>query len=258
MIELINVTKTFRTEHDSVEAVSDVSLEIEKGDIYGIIGLSGAGKSTLVRCINFLEVPTSGQVKFKGVDLASLSKKELLKTRRSIAMIFQNFNLLAQRTALANVCYPMEISGVPKKKAVERAKELLKVVGLEDRMKSYPAQLSGGMAQRVALVRTLINEPEILLLDEPLGALDEFTRMNMQDEILNIWSQKKQLALMVTHSIDEAVYMGTRVLVMESNPGRIVADIRIDEDFPRDRSSASFVEYRNEILNRLHFGGKKD
>ena len=122
----------------------------------------------------------------------------------------------------------------------------------------YPAQLSGGMAQRVALVRTLINEPEILLLDEPLGALDEFTRMNMQDEILNIWSQRKQLALMVTHSIDEAVYMGTRVLVMESTPGRIVADIRIDEDFPRDRSSANFVEYRNEILNRLHFGGRKD
>ena len=105
---------------------------------------------------------------------------------------------------------------------------------------------------------TLINEPEILLLDEPLGALDEFTRMNMQDEILNIWMQKKQLALMVTHSIDEAVYMGTRVLVMEANPGRIVADIRIDEDFPRDRSSASFVEYRNEILNRLHFGGKHE
>ena len=114
------------------------------------------------------------------------------------------------------------------------------------------------MAQRVALVRTLINQPEILLLDEPLGALDAFTRMNMQDEILSIWTQRKQLALMVTHSIDEAVYMGTRVLVMETNPGRIVADIKIDEDFPRDRSSASFVEYRNEILNKLHYGGKNN
>lgn len=112
------------------------------------------------------------------------------------------------------------------------------------------------MAQRVALVRSLINEPEILLLDEPLGALDAFTRMNMQDEILNIWSQKKQLALMVTHDVDEAIYMGTRVLVMDANPGRIVADIKIDEEFPRDRSSASFVEYRNDILNKLHFGGK--
>ena len=135
---------------------------------------------------------------------------------------------------------------------------MLEITGLERFRNDYPAQLSGGMAQRVALVRTLINEPEILLLDEPLGALDEFTRMNMQDEILNIWMQKKQLALMVTHSIDEAVYMGTRVLVMEADPGRIVADIRIDEPFPRDRSSASFVAYRNEILNRLHYGGKHD
>lgn len=114
------------------------------------------------------------------------------------------------------------------------------------------------MAQRVALVRSLINEPEILLLDEPLGALDAFTRMNMQDEILNMWMETKQLALMVTHDVDEAIYMGTRVLVMDANPGRIVADIKIDETFPRDRSSARFVEYRNEILNKLHFGGKHD
>ena len=113
------------------------------------------------------------------------------------------------------------------------------------------------MAQRVALVRSLINEPEILLLDEPLGALDAFTRMNMQDEILNMWADTKQLALMVTHDVDEAIYMGTRVLVMDANPGRIVADIKIDEEFPRDRSSAQFVEYRNEILNTLHFGGKR-
>ena len=126
---------------------------------------------------------------------------------------------------------------------------MLEITGLEKFRNDYPAQLSGGMAQRVALVRTLINEPEILLLDEPLGALDAFTRMNMQDEILNIWTQRRQLALMVTHSIDEAVYMGTRVLVMEAN-------IKISEDFPRDRSSASFVEYRNEMLNKLHYGGK--
>ena len=110
--------------------------------------------------------------------------------------------------------------------------------------------------QRIAIARAIVNEPKVLLLDEPLGALDAFTRMNMQDEILNIWTQRRQLALMVTHSIDEAVYMGTRVLVMEANPGRIVADIKISEDFPRDRSSAGFVEYRNEILNKLHYGGK--
>ena len=106
-------------------------------------------------------------------------------------------------------------------------------------------------------MRSLINEPDILLLDEPLGALDAFTRMNMQDEILKIWQEKGQLALMVTHDVDEAVYMGTRVIVMDANPGRVVADIKVDEDYPRDRSSEAFVEYRNEILNRLHFGGKK-
>ena len=213
MIELINVTKTFRTEHDSVEAVSDVSLEIEKGDIYGIIGLSGAGKSTLVRCINFLEVPTSGQVKFKGVDLAALSKKELLKTRRSIAMIFQNFNLLAQRTALANVCYPMEISGVPKKKAVERAKELLKVVGLEDRMKSYPAQLSGGQKQRAAVARALITQPKLILADEPSGALDS----RATDRLLQIFHEINfdgQTILMVTHSTKAASH-ANRVLFIK-------------------------------------------
>ena len=119
----------------------------------------------------------------------------------------------------------------------------------------YPDQLSGGMAQRVALVRSLINEPDILLLDEPLGALDAFTRMNMQDEILKIWYEKQQLAIMVTHDVDEAIYMGTRVLVMDANPGRIVDDIKIDQTYPRDRSSQAFVEYRNRILNQLHFGG---
>ena len=130
MIELQHVYKTFQADKVEVEAVRDVSLTVEKGDIFGIIGLSGAGKSTLVRCINFLEKPTSGKVLFKGIDLASLSNKELLNTRRSISMIFQNFNLLAQRTALKNVCYPLEIAGVPKKEAVEKAKKLLDIVGL--------------------------------------------------------------------------------------------------------------------------------
>jgi NitT/TauT family transport system ATP-binding protein len=139
-----------------------------------------------------------------------------------------------------------------------KVKRMIDVIGLEKFKDDYPGQLSGGMAQRVALVRTLINEPEILLLDEPLGALDAFTRMNMQDEILNIWADTKQLALMVTHDVDEAIYMGTRVLVMDANPGRIIADIKIDEPFPRDRSSAKFVEYRNDILNKLHFGGKHE
>ena len=256
MIEIKNLCKTYSLTDGSVEALKDVSLSIPDGDVFGIIGMSGAGKSTLVRCINMLERPTAGSVVIDGKDLTKMTEKELRAERQSITMIFQGFNLLMQKNCLRNICFPLELAGVKKAEAIKKAQSLLELVGLGDKALAYPAQLSGGMAQRVALVRTLINEPEILLLDEPLGALDAFTRMNMQDEILNIWTQRRQLALMVTHSIDEAVYMGTRVLVMEANPGRIVADIKISEDFPRDRSSASFVEYRNEILNKLHYGGK--
>ena len=137
----------------------------------------------------------------------------------------------------------------------DKVEKMIDVIGLGSFRDDYPGQLSGGMAQRVALVRSLINEPDILLLDEPLGALDAFTRMNMQDEILRIWQEKEQLAIMVTHNVDEAVYMGSRVIVMDSNPGRVVSDITIKEKYPRDRSSAMFVEYRNEILNKLHYGG---
>ena len=138
----------------------------------------------------------------------------------------------------------------------DRVEEMIKTIGLQDFREDYPGQLSGGMAQRVALVRSLINEPPVLLLDEPLGALDAFTRMNMQDEILRIWQKKQQLAIMVTHDVDEAIYMGTRVLVMDSHPGRIVSDLKIEQPYPRDRSSREFVEYRNEILKQLHFAGK--
>ena len=139
----------------------------------------------------------------------------------------------------------------------QKVEDMIKVIGLESFKDDYPGQLSGGMAQRVALVRSLINQPDILLLDEPLGALDAFTRMNMQDEILAMWRENRQLAVMVTHDVDEAIYMGTRVLVMDANPGRVVADIAIDREAVQDRSSPKFVEYRNDILNRLHFAGKK-
>ena len=167
-------------------------------------------------------------------------------------MVFQKATLFPWLTVEKNVSFSLRMQ---KKQDKELVEHMLKMVGLEDFRKDYPHQLSGGMAQRVALVRSLINHPDILLLDEPLGALDAFTRMNMQDEILKIWNEKQQLAIMVTHDVDEAIYMGTRVLVMDANPGRIVDDIKIDQTYPRDRSSQAFVEYRNRILNQLHFGG---
>lgn len=248
-LKLENVSKVFaKVESDGVtHALQDVSTEMQSGEFVSLVGPSGCGKSTILRLVAGLITPTLGHVTVDGKEVDGPSPER--------GLVFQNPTLFPWLTVEKNISFSLDMQGATVGKA-EKVKHMLEITSLEKFRNDYPAQLSGGMAQRVALVRTLINEPEILLLDEPLGALDAFTRMNMQDEILNIWTQRRQLALMVTHSIDEAVYMGTRVLVMEANPGRIVADIKISEDFPRDRSSASFVEYRNEILNKLHYGGK--
>lgn len=248
-LKLENVSKVFaKVESDGVtHALQDVSTEMQSGEFVSLVGPSGCGKSTILRLVAGLITPTLGRVTVDGKEVDGPSPQR--------GLVFQNPTLFPWLTVEKNISFSLDMRGAADGKA-EKVKHMLEITGLEKFRNDYPAQLSGGMAQRVALVRTLINEPEILLLDEPLGALDAFTRMNMQDEILNIWTQRRQLALMVTHSIDEAVYMGTRVLVMEANPGRIVADIKISEDFPRDRSSAGFVEYRNEILNKLHYGGK--
>ena len=251
--------------HGERVLLENVFFSLSSGERLAVIGETGSGKTMLALSILGL-LPSN--VRMQGgclqLDGAALPAGRQLQALRGDKLVYIPQNgaefLLPARTVRKQLYDSLKKLGLPRKDFPALAAEKLRLAGFdapETVLDKYPFQLSGGMAQRVALVRTLINEPEILLLDEPLGALDEFTRMNMQDEILNIWMQKKQLALMVTHSIDEAVYMGTRVLVMEANPGRIVADIRIDEDFPRDRSSASFVEYRNEILNRLHFGGKK-
>ena len=248
-LKLENVSKVFaKVESDGVtHALQDVSTEMQSGEFVSLVGPSGCGKSTILRLVAGLITPTLGRVTVDGKEVDGPSPER--------GLVFQNPTLFPWLTVERNISFSLDMRGAAVGKA-ERVKHMLEITGLEKFRNDYPAQLSGGMAQRVALVRTLITEPERLLLDEPLGALDAFTRMNMQDEILNIWTQRRQLALMVTHSIDEAVYMGTRVLVMEANPGRIVADIKISEDFPRDRSSAGFVEYRNEILNKLHYGGK--
>ncbi|MGN1410265.1 MAG: methionine ABC transporter ATP-binding protein [Eubacteriales bacterium] len=265
MIELINVNKTFQTERESVEAVRNVSLKIEKGDIYGIIGLSGAGKSTLVRCMNFLEVPTSGDVKFKGVSLASLSKKELLRTRRSISMIFQGFNLLAQRNALGNVCYPMEIAGKPKKQSVERARELLKIVGLEDRTDSYPAQLSGGQKQRVAIARALATDPEVLLCDEATSALDPNTTSQILDLLQKINRELGVTIVVITHEMKVVERICNRVAVLDR--GVVVEEGLVKDIFVAPKSAvakdlilpkgvASSVS-PNGLLIRLVFDGQE-
>ena len=248
-LRLDHVSKSFeKIETDEVtHALNEINLTMESGEFISLVGPSGCGKSTILRLVAGLIQPTTGKLTVDGKTITEPSPER--------GMVFQKPTLFPWLTVWDNIAFSLRMQGRLKgnKDKVER---MIKVIGLEKFRNDYPGQLSGGMAQRVALVRSLINEPDILLLDEPLGALDAFTRMNMQDEILKIWQEKEQLAIMVTHDVDEAIYMGTRVIVLDANPGRVVADIQIKEPFPRDRSSDTFVQYGNEILNRLHFAGR--
>ncbi len=248
-LRLDHVSKSFeKIETDEVtHALNEINLTMESGEFISLVGPSGCGKSTILRLVAGLIQPTTGKLTVDGKTITEPSPER--------GMVFQKPTLFPWLTVWDNIAFSLRMQGRLKgnKDKVER---MIKVIGLEKFRNDYPGQLSGGMAQRVALVRSLINEPDILLLDEPLGALDAFTRMNMQDEILKIWQEKEQLAIMVTHDVDEAIYMGTRVIVLDANPGRVVADIQIKEPCPRDRSSDTFVQYRNEILNRLHFAGR--
>jgi NitT/TauT family transport system ATP-binding protein len=246
-LELNNVSKSFlKTEtSDVTHALEAINLSINKGEFVSIVGTSGCGKSTILRMIAGLVSPTEGSIEFNGEKITGPSPKR--------GMVFQKANLFPWLTVEKNISFSLRMQGKYKGNE-KKVNDFLAMVGMEEFRRDYPHQLSGGMAQRVALVRTLINEPEILLLDEPLGALDAFTRMNMQDEILNIWKKLGNTVVMVTHDVDEAIYMGTRVLVMEPRPGKLKEDILIDLDYPRNRSGQKFTEYRNHILEMLDFG----
>lgn len=264
MIELCNVIKTFRTPDSKVEAVKGVSLKIEKGDIYGIIGLSGAGKSTLVRCMNFLEIPTDGEVRFNGTSLASLSKKELLETRKKISMIFQGFNLLEQRTALRNVCYPLEICGVKRKDAEAKAKRLLETVGLGDKFSAYPAQLSGGQKQRVAIARALATDPEVILCDEATSALDPNTTNQILDLLKEINEKMGVTIVVITHEMRVVEKICNRVAVLDH--GTVAEEGLVKDIFIAPKSaiardlilpkSAPVTDMHGEKLIRLVFDGQ--
>ena len=186
LIELKNVSKTFTQKGGTVEALKNISLSIEKADIYGIIGMSGAGKSTLVRCLNYLEKPTDGEILIDGKDLGTLSEKELRSQRSHIGMIFQHFHLLMQKNVISNVCFPLRLQHADRREAKKKAEELLKLVGLENKAKAYPAQLSGGQKQRVAIARALASSPEILLCDEATSALDPQTTKSILELLKKI------------------------------------------------------------------------
>ena len=215
MIELKHLGKTYRTQEKDIVALEDINLTINDGEIFGIIGLSGAGKSTLVRCINLLEFPTDGQVIIDGKSITELSRKELLKLRQSIGMIFQGFNLLSQRSVLKNVCYPLEIAGVGRKQARERATELLKLVGLSDRANSYPSQLSGGQKQRVAIARALATNPKYLLCDEATSALDPNTTRSILELLREINKTLGVTIVVITHEMKVIDQICDRVVVID-------------------------------------------
>ena len=210
-----NVSKTYSTKDGNVQALKNVNLSIEQGDIYGIIGMSGAGKSTLVRCINYLEEPTEGKIFIKGKELGSFSKKELRKQREDIGMIFQHFNLLMQKSVLENICFPLYIHGKKKTEARKRAKELLEIVGLSDKAKAYPAQLSGGQKQRVAIARALASNPKILLCDEATSALDPQTTASILDLLKEI-NQKFGITIVNTGKVAAKISKGKNVRIVFS------------------------------------------
>ena len=237
MIEIKHLSKSFATADHTVEALKDINITVNDGDIYGVIGMSGAGKSTLVRCINMLERPTEGTVCIDGVDMGALPEKDLRKIRRNITMIFQGFNLLMQRTCLDNICFPLELDGVPKAKARKHAEELLQVVGLESKAKSYPAQLSGGQQQRIAIARALATNPKVLLCDEATSALDPKTTQSILELIRDINQRLGITVIIITHQMSVVEEICNRVAILDG--GCVVEEGDVASIFARPQSAAA-------------------
>ena len=237
MIEIRNLSKTFKTADGSLDALKDVSLTINDGDIYGVIGMSGAGKSTLVRCINMLERPTEGQILIDGVDMGALSSKQLRDARRNITMIFQGFNLLMQRNCLKNICFPLELEGMKKEDAKKRALELLEIVGLPDKAKAYPAQLSGGQQQRIAIARALATNPKVLLCDEATSALDPNTTHAILQLIQKINRELGITVVIITHQMSVVEEVCNRVAILDN--GTVVEEGEVQAIFSHPTSKAA-------------------
>ena len=231
------MSKAFETKDGSVQALNHVSLSIESGDIYGIIGMSGAGKSTLVRCMNFLEVPSEGKVLIDGKSLSEFSPKELRKEREKIGMIFQHFNLLMQKNVLENVCFPLYIQGKKKAEARAKALELLEIVGLADRAKAYPAQLSGGQKQRVAIARALASDPQILLCDEATSALDPQTTSSILELLQDINQKFGITIVIITHQMSVVREICTHVAIMKD--GEVKEQGLVEEIFSHPKSQVA-------------------
>lgn len=245
IVELKGLGKVFQSKNNTVKALEDIDLTINEGEIFGIIGLSGAGKSTLVRCINFLEKPTAGSVIFDGANLGELSESQLLKARQSMGMIFQQFNLLMQRNAMQNICFPLEIAGISKKEAKMRALELLEIVGLTDKAKSYPAQLSGGQKQRVAIARALATNPKVLLCDEATSALDPTTTRSILNLLKEINQRLGITVIVITHEMSVIEEICHRIAIIDNSHIAEIGDVE-----------EVFVRPQSKIAKQLVFSGE--
>lgn len=238
-MEFRHVQKSF----DQLEVLRDISFSVEKGEFIAIVGPSGCGKSTLLRMMAGLESPTKGEVLAVGQTVTSPSPQRM--------MLFQEASLFPWLTVERNVAFGLEMAGVPERERGEKVLYYLERVGLKDFRRYYPAQLSGGMKQRVAIARAFVMDPEILLMDEPYGALDALTRISMQKELLSLWEGSGKTVLLITHDVDEAVVLADRVIVMTSKPGRIIKEQMIDIPRSRNRSDERFISHRREILELL-------
>ena len=261
MIKVRNLVKDFKTEYGTFRAIDDVSFEVERGKVFGIIGLSGAGKSTLVRCLNRLEEPTSGTVDIDGVCINALDKKSLLKIRRNIGMIFQNFNLFNQSTVYENIAYPLEIIGMDKKEIEETVEEMLEFVDLKEKRNSYPSEISGGQKQRVAIARALATKPKILLSDESTSALDPANTEQILNLLKNSVQRYNMTIIMITHQMEVAKNICDKIAVMEN--GRIIESNTVENIFksPKADRTKSFIKslpdaVEDQIFNPEDFNGK--
>jgi len=254
MISIKNLSKNFNTPYGKVEVLKGVNLEIEKGDIFGIIGFSGAGKSTMVRCLNLLEKPDEGTIIIGDKDMTKLNKKELRKAREKIGMIFQQFNLFDSKTVFDNVAFPLKVAGYPKDKINERVHEILELVELKDKEKAHPAQLSGGQKQRVGIARALANNPDVLLSDEATSALDPQTTYSILELLKNINKKLNLTIVLITHELDVVKYCCNNVAVIEK--GVIMEEGPTDEVFlnPQSDTAKVFID----ITNNLQIGKEKE
>lgn len=252
IIQIQHLGKEFKTTNGVVKALNDINLDICQGEIFGIIGLSGAGKSTLVRCINYLEVPTEGEVLFEGKSLSRMKPAEQREARRSMGMIFQQFNLLAQRNVIENICFPLELAKVPKKEARERAMKLLETVGLADRAKAYPAQLSGGQKQRVAIARALATNPKVILCDEATSALDPNTTKAILELLKEINRTMGVTVIMITHEMAVIEAICDRVAIIDQS--HIAEAGTVSEIFSEPKSQIGRQLILGDAVKHVSFG----